>query len=161
MIFLIAPLHPCVYFGPCFADFSGVSSHATRFSLISCFSTPLFYLPSSSPLTFMLEYLNASWVHSSFCLPFSCTARTLIKKCMLRREGLPPYWEQSLLTTGKVVSSRLCLSPFFSCSYFSSCCWQWDNVVRWGKTCGSLTVLSAGHLPPSTVCSHYFIITKP
>lgn len=119
--------------------------NAIRSSLIRCFAIALFYLLSSSLLTFRTEYLGASWVHPTSCLPFSCTARTLISKCVLRKEGLPLSWEQSFLTTGTAyhpVPLDHALPSSFSCSYASSSFWQCNNTVRWGKIYGRLTFAS-------------------
>lgn len=56
--------------------------------LMSCFVVPLFCLLSSCLLPFRMEYLNAGKVHPTLCLLFSCAAETLIRKCVLRQEGL-------------------------------------------------------------------------
>lgn len=140
-------LHPCtLVFSsvPALLNSLAPAPNATRSSLVSCLAVPLFYLLSFRLLTFRTEYLNASWIHTTFCLPLSHSAGTLISKCVLRKEGPSPSWEQPLLTTGTAgqpLPLDYALSPSFPCSYASSCCWQCNNIVRWGKTDETLALV--------------------
>lgn len=121
-------LNSCDQFSPCFADFSVPAPML----LIPLLAAALLFLVLSSVIQSSNLHEGESQCRlssSRFSLPCSDTAGPLIRKSVLRKDGLLPYREQARHRHGTPTSSsRLGSFSSFPHSY------QCNNVVRWEKT---------------------------